>query len=281
MAIKPGRADGYDFGQVDRVKSTCLYLATKLGDLMPELVVIGGLVPTLLIDQQSLPTGSSMHVGTMDLDLGLAFAMVHDERYQEVVDRLRAAGFEPDENDAGVATRQRWRIASPPVKVDFLIEPASDSEAKAGKLFPLTKDWAAIIAPGLHLAFVNNHLIQLTGKTIMGESATREIRVCGAGAFVVLKSLALRIRGENKDAYDLFYMLRNFGDGIPSIANELKPLLEDEIAARALNYLREDFETSDSIGPRRVAEFLFGQPDDITQADAVGFAKALLDASRL
>lgn len=90
MAIKPGRADGYDFGQVDRVKRTCLYLATKLGDLMPELVVIGGLVPTLLIDQQSLPTGSSMHVGTMDLDLGLAFAMVNDERYQEVVDRLRA-----------------------------------------------------------------------------------------------------------------------------------------------------------------------------------------------
>ncbi|MCC9602091.1 hypothetical protein LOC67_16135 [Stieleria sp. JC731] len=281
MAIKPGTADGYDFGQVDRVKSTCLYLATKLGDLMPELVVIGGLVPTLLIDQQSLPIGSSTHVGTMDLDLGLAFAMVNDERYHEVVDRLRSAGFEPDENDAGIATRLRWRIASPPVTVDFLIEPVGDSEAKAGTLFPLAKDWAAIIAPGLHLAFVNKHVIQLTGKTIMGESATREIHVCGAGAFVVLKSLAFRIRGENKDAYDLFYMLRNYGDGIPSIANEVTPLHNDEITARALNYLREDFETSESIGPRRVAEFLFGQPDDITQADAVGFVEALLDEAKL
>jgi len=281
MTSKPRHADGYDFAQVDRVKSTCLYLATKLGDLMPDLVVIGGLVPSLLIDQQSLPTGSSTHVGTMDLDLGLAFAMVDDERYQDVVDRLRAAGFEPDKNDAGGATRQRWRIASPPVTVDFLIEPAGDSEAKAGKLFPLTKDWAAIIAPGLHLAFDNNHAIKLTGKTIMGESATREIRVCGAGAFVVLKSLALRIRGENKDAYALFYMLRNYQDGISSVAAELKPLLGDEIAKRALDYLREDFETTNSIGPRRVAEFLFGQPDDITQADAVGFVKELLVASGL
>lgn len=281
MPSKPAHADGYDFAQVDRVKSTCLYLATKLGDLMPDLVVIGGLVPSLLIDQQSLPAGSSTHVGTMDLDLGLAFAMVDDERYQDVVDRLRSAGFEPDENDAGVATRQRWRIASPPVTVDFLIEPAGDSEAKAGRLFPLTKDWAAIIAPGLHLAFVNKHAIELTGKTIMGESAAREIHVCGAGAFVVLKSLALRIRGENKDAYDLFYLLRNYGDGVASIANELKPLLNDDIAARAMGYLREDFATTDSIGPRRVAEFLFGKPDDATQADAVGFAKDLLDASGL
>jgi len=93
MPSKPRHADGYDFAQVDRVKSTCLYLATKLGDLMPDLVVIGGLVPSLLIDQHSLPTGSSTHVGTMDLDLGLAFAMVDDERYQDVVDRLRAAGL--------------------------------------------------------------------------------------------------------------------------------------------------------------------------------------------
>jgi hypothetical protein len=37
------------------VKATCLYLATKLGDLMPELIVVGGLVPSLLIDQENLP----------------------------------------------------------------------------------------------------------------------------------------------------------------------------------------------------------------------------------
>ena len=54
MPDKPTRADGYPPQQVARVKATCLYLATKLGDLMPELVVVGGLVPSLLIDQQNL-----------------------------------------------------------------------------------------------------------------------------------------------------------------------------------------------------------------------------------
>jgi hypothetical protein len=127
----------------------------------------------------------------MDLDLGLAFALVGEQRYQEVAERLRNAKFTPDENEDGKPTRQRWRISDPQVTVDFLIEPEKSVEAQAGRLFDLTKDWAAIIAPGLHLAFKNNRMVTLSGKTIAGETAEREIRVCGAGAFVVLKALVL------------------------------------------------------------------------------------------
>ena len=55
MAEKPRTAAGYKPEQVARVRATCLYLATKLGDLMNDLVVVGGLVPSLLIDQGQLP----------------------------------------------------------------------------------------------------------------------------------------------------------------------------------------------------------------------------------
>jgi predicted nucleotidyltransferase len=275
MPEKPTTAAGYPPDQVARVKATCLYLATKLGDLMPELVVVGGLVPSLLIDQQNLPENVTPHVGTMDLDLGLAFALVGEGRYQEVATRLRNAGFTPDKNDEGKTTRQRWRISDPPVTVDFLIEPEKSTEAQAGKLFDLTKDWAAIIAPGLHLAFKNNRAVTLSGKTIAGENAQRDIRVCGAGAYVVLKALAFHIRGENKDAYDLFYLLRNYGHGVKDVAAELRPLLADASAIKAMEYLLGDFQDSDSTGPRRTAEFLYGHPDADTQADAVGFVRQL------
>jgi len=165
---------------------------------MPELVVVGGLVPSLLIDQQNLPRNVTPHIGTLDLDLGLAFALVGEQRYQEVVERLRNANFSPDKNDEGQPIRQRWRISDPAVTVDFLIEPEKSTEAQAGRLFPLTKDWAAIIAPGLHLAFKNIQKVKLSGRTIVGETTNREIRVCGAGAFMILKALAFHIRGENK-----------------------------------------------------------------------------------
>jgi predicted nucleotidyltransferase len=243
---------------------------------MPEMVVVGGLVPALLVDQANLPADVTPYVGTMDLDLGLAFALVCEDRYQEVAERLLNAGFAPDRNEEGNPTRQRWRIGDPPVTVDFLIEPEKNAEAQAGRLFSLRKDWAAIIAPGLHLAFRNNRTVTLNGKTILGETATRKVRVCGAGAFVVLKALAFRIRGENKDAYDLFYLLRSYGAGVGDVAAELRPLLDDATARRAMEYLGADFRNLESIGPRRTAIFLYGRPNAETEADAVGFVQRLL-----
>ena len=44
MSDKPTTAAGYKSEQIELVRATCLYVATKLGDIMDELVVIGGLV---------------------------------------------------------------------------------------------------------------------------------------------------------------------------------------------------------------------------------------------
>jgi hypothetical protein len=70
MPEKPKHASGYRPEHVAMVRSTCLYVATKLGDLMEDVVVVGGLVPTLLVKAEELPKGEAAHVGTMDLDVG-------------------------------------------------------------------------------------------------------------------------------------------------------------------------------------------------------------------
>jgi hypothetical protein len=120
--------------------------------------------------------------------------------------------------------------------------------------------------------------VTITGMTIAGEKASRDVRVCGAGAYVVLKTLAFRIRGENKDAYDLFYLLRNYGNGVEDVAALLRFLRTDESTQKAITYLGEDFLDPNAVGPRRVAEFLYARPDPDTQADTVGFVRTLLAA---
>jgi hypothetical protein len=107
---------------------------------MDELVVVGGLVPSLLVEQGTLPEGTSAHAGTMDLDVGLK------------------------------------------------------------------------------LGFQDRRRVRIEGKTIFGETAAREVWVCGPGAFVVLKALVFLGRGENKDAYDLYYLVRNSGAGVEDVA---------------------------------------------------------------
>lgn len=274
MPQKPRHASGYGSQQVALVRATCLYVATKLGDLMDQIVMVGGLVPSLIIDQ----VGTETHVGTLDLDMGLALALLDGHRYEELARRLRQADFSPDVNEDGQPTRQRWRLQEPHrVTVDFLMPPLRP-ESPAGSLQNIEGDFAAIITPGLHLAFVDQIPVELDGLTVLGERAKRTVRVCGPGAFVVLKALAFRNRGENKDAYDLFYVLRNFGSGARTVADRLRPFRRDPDAEVALGHLKQDFSEIDSVGPRRVADFLHGRPDDELQADARGLVLDLLDA---
>jgi hypothetical protein len=253
-----------------------LYIATVLGDLVDEFVIVGGLVPTLLVAQDSLLEGER-HPGTLDLDVGLSLSVLEKNRYTELASRLRSAGFRPDRNEQGNPTLQRWAIEEGArVQVDFLIPPVCE-DARGGELHHLERDLAAVMTPGLHLAFQDRREIALSGKTLLGEDAARDVWVCGAGAFVVLKAFAFRNRGEAKDAFDLFYVLRNFGSGPEDVAERVRSLLPDPAARKCVRFLRADFVDGD-VGPLRVSRFLSGEPSDEIVSDVVGFVRRFLNA---
>ena len=113
-------------------------------------------------------------------------------------------------------------------------------------------------------------------ETLHHEHATRDIWVCEAGAFTVLKALAFEGRGENKDAYDLHYVIRAYCAGVEDVAAKLRPIASSPDAKKALAILRRDFLDVDGVGPRRVADFVRGAPDDEVQADVVAFVEQLL-----
>jgi hypothetical protein len=278
MPEKPSSASDYAKENVERVRQTALYVATKLGDLLDHLVVVGGLVPSLLIPDESLPETEDVHVGTMDLDLGLSLALLDTKRYEDLKIRLQRANFKPDENDDGNPTLQRWQISPADglkVTVDFLIPPSLETD-RGGDLRHIEHDLAAVITPGLRLAFQDKQKISLHGLTLLGEKASREIWVCGPAAFVILKALAFDQRGENKDAYDLYFLIRNYGAGVGDICSHFVPLLKEAETKKALEILNRDFSEPGLVGPSRVAQFLYGGSDAELQADVVGFVRELL-----
>lgn len=277
MEHKPTSATGYSPESTELARQACLYLATKLGDLLDEVVIVGGLVPSLIVPPTGLPQGRLPHIGTMDVDIGLAVAILDDQKYHELEERLRGAEFVPDVNSAGKPTNQRRRIVTGArsVTVDFLIPPTSPSD-RGGRLRNFEEGFAAVIMPGLELAFQDREEITLTGETLHGEQATRLIRVCGAGAFTVLKALAFRGRGENKDAYDLIYVLQNYGSGIEDVFHRLESLLEYPPTLKALEILQADFREIDSVGTIRAAAFLGDAQDDAVRADAASVVRSLL-----
>jgi hypothetical protein len=93
---------------------------------------------------------------------------------------------------------------------------------------------------------------------------------------VVLKALAFSLRGENKDAYDLFYVVRNYRRGAVDVAVALAGLHDLPETEQALAVLRRDFAEIDQVGPRRVAEFVAGGRNDVIQAEVVAYIAELL-----
>jgi hypothetical protein len=278
MTDKPSTATGYESGKVELVKATCLHIAGVLGDWIDDFVIVGGLVPSLLVDQHALPSGVPPHVGTMDLDIGLEVALLDEERYQAVTERLRGAGFSPDRNAQGNMTRQRWKLdAVESITLDFLIPPSSPSD-QGGRLRNIEPDFAALILPGLDLAFLDRERVDLTGESIMGGRGSRPINVCGPGAFVVLKALAFANRQANKDAYDLHYVVNGYGSGYRDVAARLGPLLTSSVAQRAVEILRSDFIDPEGFGPWACARFLGDATNVDLRADVAGIVSAFIDA---
>ncbi len=286
---KPRNRSGYTPEEFEQVKAACLTIAVTLGAYLDELCIVGGLVPSLLIDAGRADDGEAdddLHPGTNDLDVGLALALLDDHRYAEISARLRAEGFEPDESEGGNKIVQCWRLKDLKVTVDFLISPAPGDPPKT-RIKNLEGDFGALVAPGLPLAFDERVNVELEGFTLTGERTSRTIPVCGPAAFVVLKALAFGDRGEPKDAYDLTYVIRGTPGGPRAIADGLKQHAEDhaETVQEALGLLHRDFDGPDAIGPQRAARFAVPTSApryeiDNQAADAHGFVDDLLSKCR-
>jgi len=283
---KPRHRSGYGAEEFELVKAACLTVAVTLGAHLEDVCIVGGLVPALLVDIRSdRDVEDDPHPGTNDLDVGLALAVLDDQRYAEISARLRAEGFEPDTNDDGNQTVQRWRLGDLKVTVDFLMPPLPGHDERV-RVQNLEGDFGALITPGLQLAFDERINVEIEGHTLHGERVRRTIPVCGPAAFVVLKALAFGDRAEPKDAYDLSYVIRHTPGRGRSIADGLSVHAEGHrgVVVRALALLARDFDAPDDLGPIRAARFTVAEPAlqdelDNVAADAHGHVADLLAAS--
>lgn len=276
---------GYSREETEQVEATCLTVAVTLGAYADRFCIVGGLVPSLIIDRQAEldPETEPPHPGTNDLDIGLEIALLDDQQYKEISGRLRQEGFEPDRNDDGNPTPQRWRLGDLEVTIDFLLPPVPGAE-RGGRVQPLEPDFGALITPGLQLAPDERQEVDLDGHTLKGEGARRTVPVCGPATFTVLKALAFRDRGEPKDAYDLVYVLERWPDGVADIAKRLADhaTRHREVVENALILLAEDFRNPEGIGPLRAAQFSGEEGENLEDnaADAHGHVDDLLRLCR-
>ncbi|WP_321943920.1 nucleotidyl transferase AbiEii/AbiGii toxin family protein [Burkholderia cenocepacia] len=275
---EPQSAAHYDDRTTAAVKSVLIEISQILGSFKGKFAVIGGAVPWLLLDNDEMH-----HVGTIDIDLSLDAEALADTAYVALIDALMGNGYEQRE------TLRRFQLVrnvtttdggpSIDVIVDFLMPRHAEIEKR---IPPLLGNFAVQRADGADLATRFYQMTAISGPMPNGGMNTVEVAVCSIPALLAMKGYALNGRLKQKDAYDVYFCIRNYTNGIDGLAQACRPLLDFDSGATGFRYIAEKFDTPDGFGPTSVRRFvedtriLGDRTPDQWQQDAFGQVDALL-----
>lgn len=97
-----------------------------------------------------------------------------------------------------------------------------------------------------------------------------------------MKGYAIANRLKRKDAYDIYYSVRNFPDGVDALVEATRPLLGVQSARKGYRFISEKFRDLEDFGPTSVRKFVEGshllgnRTADQWQQDAFGQVNAWL-----
>ena len=275
---EPQSAADYDDRTTAAVKTVLVEIGQILGSFKGKFAVVGGAVPWLLLGNEDMP-----HVGTLDVDLGLDAEALGDGEYANLIDALRGHGYEQR------AEHRRFQLVrqivpadgGPPIDVivDFLMP--RDAEV-VKNVPPLISDFAVQRADGTDLALRFYQMVAISGPMPTGGNNRVEVAICSIPALLAMKGHAINGRYKQKDAYDIYYCIRNYPDGIEALAEVCRPLLMHATGERGYSYIAEKFDTVDGYGPTCVRRFvedtqaLGARNPDQWQQDAFGQVDAWL-----
>ena len=276
--IEPQSANDYDDRTTAAVKSVLVEIGQILGSFKGKFAVIGGAVPWLLLSESDMP-----HIGTGDIDLSLNAEALGDGEYAQLVESLQEQGYNQRED-----MRRFQLVRTVPARdggsdingvVDFLMPRDVDIVKNTP---PLISNFAVQRADGADLALKFYQMVAIDSEMPDGGHNRVHIAVASIPALLAMKGYAIANRQKPKDAYDIYFCIRNFPDGLDALVAETKPLLEVDTARKGYLLIAGKFRDVDDFGPTSVRQFVEGsdalgeRTPDQWQQDAFGQVDAWL-----
>jgi hypothetical protein len=258
-----------------RAERALIELILELQGKGVEMVVLGGLVPEVLTEGQDPPVPP--HLGTTDVDLLLRTQVGADGELAALESALLRLDFRPE----GESWRWRGLVQERAVKIEFLCD------------LPTEPDYATLRLPGCKQLGVKNlrgtGYVALDWTTVTlavdlgnGETISAEARFARLAGYLMSKCAATRSRAQDKDFYDLAYVLLHNQAGGPREAaavvleSELREVVGGELHSTLIE-VHERFRSPTQAGPTAFAEqsLLVDPAADEAElkADAVAAAK--------
>ena len=240
----------YPRDAVEMCLSVLVEFMTILGAYKEDVVLIGGWVPYFLFEEYK-----QEHTGSLDIDVALDFEHIAPEGYKSILQLLKERGYtegtQPFIYHRTVKTDDGKEMT---VDLNFLAGEYGGTEKS--RRTQKAQDIRARKARGCDVAFAHTTLINL--KRTMPDKAVNEvnIKVAGVIPFLVMKGMALWDRYKEKDAYDIYFTIQHYPEGVKGLARTFKPYVSNALIQEGLAKIKDKFKTINSPGPVWVVNFL-------------------------
>lgn len=249
----------YDRLLVEAAGRVLLELARLLYDFREGIVLVGGSVPSLILDP-SLPE----HIGSIDVDIALDQNMIQEIGYRSIMQLLTKRGYVQGDQPFTFYRTLQIEGQEITVEVDFLAGEYGGTSKKHRT--QVVQDMRPRKARACDLAFLHPIQISIEGTLPEGGKDKAFILVASIVPFLMMKAQALKSRLKEKDAYDIYYCVSNFPGGLDALVEDFRSFPDHSLVHEGLAILSEKFSSADAVGPVFVTIFL-----DETDPDSRAF----------
>lgn len=249
---EPDVARDYHEREVRAAYAVLIEIGQVLGAWREKFVIVGGAVPWLL-----LRGARPQHIGTLDIDLDLNPDALADGEYATLVEALEKKDYERDKVGLKPFQLRRWVKLDDGepvgVLVDLLMPRGARGDQNEEKLIE------GLRVQGAHgggVALAHHVTRKFEGTMPDGRPNEVELLVATIPALLVMKGYAFVGRDKKKDAYDIYFSVRNYGGGTSALAVECTKLIGDEVARRGYEHIAGKFRHAEDFGPKTVRLFL-------------------------
>jgi hypothetical protein len=255
----------YSESVTESSKSVLLEALRILSGYRDYLVLSGGWAPYFILERFG---ESGKHCGSVDIDFVLNPRLINLRVYETIVSLIMKRGYKPYVAEDGEVLPYRFyrRVKSPldeaeyNIEVDFISEPDVVKRLSPDSFLAVQKDLQAVVIRGSSIVFSHNFEHAIKGMLPSGAETRVVTKVSDLVGCLATKGLALKGRYKEKDAYDIFLVLRHYQEGTKKAAKEVRKFLGESVVAEALQEIQDKFRSVRSEGPFQVAYFL--APED-------------------
>jgi hypothetical protein len=217
-----------------------------LGEYREQMVLIGGWVPYFLF--------GTAHVGSTDVDLALDRDEISDDVYETIRGHLEKHGYkEADQKFRFVKSIKIDQGEPITVAVDFLA--GEYGGTGRSHRHQNVQDPKVRKARGCELALEHHTRISIEGTMPGGAVNTVHINLSDVVPFIVMKGMALFDRMKEKDAWDIYFCIREFPAGHTELAEQFKTVLDNGLVREGLSKIRSKFLSPEHFGPTAITDF--------------------------